>query len=89
MAMILRLATSLSTHQMRIIETYQPLAIWAMKGQRVIQPMWLLWRHGHPGHHKADPVTAFRINHEHLPVQIEKYIKRWVTQRHFGKRLSD
>jgi len=75
MAMILRLAELLPGNRVSVIETYQPLPIRAVKGQRIIQPMRLGRRHGHPGHHKSDPMTALGIHDEHLPVKVEKHIE--------------
>ena len=75
MAMILRLAELLPGNRVSVIETYQPLPIWAVKGQRIVQPMRFRWRHDHSRHHKADPMTALGIHDEHLPVEVEKHIK--------------
>ena len=86
--MILRSTEPLPGHGVSVIETYQPLAIWAVKGQRVIQAMRLLWRHAHPGHHNANLMTALRIHDKHLPVQVEKHIERRVARRCHEIRLS-
>jgi hypothetical protein len=74
-AIVLCLPALLPLHRMGIVEADQPLAIRPMQRQRIVQPVRLLRRRRHLRHHKADPVAAFRIDDEHLPIEIEQYIQ--------------
>ena len=87
--MVLRRAALLPRHRMGVIEADQPLAVWAMQRQRVIEPVWFLRRHGYTRHREPDPVAALRVQNEHLAVEVEQHIEGQVARRHHGIGLSD
>ena len=60
---------------MSVVEAGQPLTVRSMQRERVVDSMWLLWRHWHPRHDEPDPMTALRVDHEDLPVKIEKDVE--------------
>jgi len=86
--MVLRLAALLLRHRMRVVETDQPPTIRPVQCERVVDAVGLLWRHRHPRDDEANPVTAFRVHHENLPVEIEKHIEGRVTRVRHGTLLS-
>jgi len=65
---------------MGIVEAHQPLAIRSVQGQRIVDAMRFRRRHGHPPDDEPNPVTALRIDHEDLPVEVEKHIESRVTR---------
>jgi hypothetical protein len=77
--MVLWFAALLTRHRMGVIEPDQPLAVRAVKRQRVIEPVRLLRRDGHPRDDEPDPTATLRVQHENLPVEIKKHIEGRVT----------
>ncbi len=80
MAMVLRPTPLLPLHRMGVVEPDQALAVRPVQRQRVIQAMRLLRRYCDPRHHEPDPMAAFRVHHENLPVEVEKHIEGRVTR---------
>ncbi len=80
--MVLRLAALLLRDWMCIVEADQPLAIRSVQRERVVDPMGLLRRHGHPRYDEPNPMTALRVHYENLPVEVEKHIKGRIA-RHY------
>jgi hypothetical protein len=72
---------------MGIVEADQPLAIRPMQRERVVDAVRLLRRYRHPRHDEPDPVTALRVHHENLPVEVEKHIEGRIA-RLCHRRLS-
>ena len=50
----------------------------AVQGERIIDAVGFSRRHRHPRHDELDPV-AFRVDHENLPVEVEKHIEGGVA----------
>ena len=50
--------------------------------ERVVDAVRLLRRHRHPRHDEPDPVATLRVDHENLPVEVEKHIEGRVTPLH-------
>ena len=77
--MVLRGAALLPRDRMGVVEADQPLAIRPVQGERVVDAVRLLRRCRHPRHHEPNPVAAFRVHHENLPVEVEQQIEGRVT----------
>jgi len=60
-----------------------------MQRERIVQAVRLLRRRRHLRHHKADPVAAFRIDDEHLPIEVEQYIQGRIPRLRHIRGLSD
>lgn len=75
----------LRPHAMRIVEANEPLTVWAVQRQRIIEPMRLLGGYRHPRDDKTHPMATIRIDDERLSVKIEQGIERPVAGlRHTG-----
>ena len=88
MAMVLRFAALLPPDRVGVVEADQPLAFRPVQRERVVDAMRLLRRHRHSRHHEPDPVAAFRVHHENLPVKVEKHIEGRVPRLRHGIQLS-
>jgi len=73
---------------MGIVEPDEPLAARAVQGERVVDAMRLFRRHAHARHHETDPMSALGIDHEDIPIEIEKRIKRRITPFRHDIQLS-
>jgi len=82
--MVLRFAALPLRHWMGVVEPDQPLAVWPVQRQRVVDAVRLLRRHRHWRHDEPDPMTALRVHHENLPVEVEKHIEGRVTRLRHG-----
>lgn len=69
MTMVLRSTAPLLLHRMRIVEAHQALASRTVQGERIVEAMRFLDRCWHPRYNEPDPVLAFWIDNEDLPVQ--------------------
>src|SRR6266404_5415210 len=52
-----------------------------MQRQRIVDAMGLLWRCRHPRDDEPNPMAAPRVNHEDLPIEVEKHIERRIARR--------
>ncbi|MGA2252365.1 hypothetical protein [Terracidiphilus sp.] len=67
---------------MCVVETEQPLAVFVMKRQRVVQPMGALGRNRNLLYDKLDPTFAVRIGDKTLAVEQQESIQAEVTTCH-------
>ena len=61
------------------VEADQALTLRPMQGERVVEPVRLLGRDDNPGDDEPAPVTAVRVHHQDLAVEVEEGVERWVT----------
>lgn len=87
MAMVLRPAANLIADRVRIIEPNETLAIGPVQGQRIVDAIRLLRRGRHPCDDEADPIAAFRIDHEHLTIQVQEEIETRIARFSHGIQL--
>ncbi len=78
--MIIRFFRLLSPNPMCVIEAYQPLATRTMKGQGIINSVWLLWRNRYPCNYETHPVFTSSIDDKHLAIEIKQQIERWIAR---------
>jgi hypothetical protein len=86
--MVVRLSALPPPDRMGVVEADQPLAVRSVQRELVVDAVRLLQRHRHPRHDEPDPVTALRVHHENLPVEVQKHIKGRVARLRHGKLLS-
>jgi hypothetical protein len=79
MTVVVRASSLLLPCRMRIVKADKPCAIWRMQSQRIIKAMRLVRGYGNAGHDETNPVTAFRIDNEHLPIEVEKRVEREIV----------
>jgi hypothetical protein len=79
--MVLRTAPSLPSDGMGIVEADEPLAVRAVQGQRIVETVRLLRRDGDPPDDEANPMTAGRVDDQHLAVEVEQDIKGRIARR--------
>ena len=75
MPMVPRFAQPLRRNCVSVVESHQPLSVRAVQRKRIAETMWPLRRWWNPHDDKANPVAPLRIDHENLPVEIEKQIE--------------
>ena len=80
MTVILRATAFLPPHAMRIIESGQPLTVPPVQRERVVDAVRFLRRHWHLRYDEPDPVTALRVDHENLAVELKKNIESRVAR---------
>ena len=78
--MILRRTAALWCDPVRVVETGQSLTIRTVQRRRIVEAVRLFRRHRDACHDEPDPMAAFRINDEHLPVEVEECIERQVAR---------
>ena len=88
MTVIPHLAMPAFANRMRIVESDKPLAIGSVKRQRIVEAVWSFSGNRHAPDDKLNPMTARRIDDEHLPVQIEQHVESAVARRWHATLLS-
>ena len=78
--MVLRLSALPPPDRMGVVEADQPLAVRSVQRERVVDAVRLLRRYRHLPDSEPDPVTALRVHHENLPVEVEKHIEGRVAR---------
>lgn len=78
--MVLWLATPLSPDRMGIVEADKPLAVWAVKRQRIVKPVRLLRCHGNARHVEAHPIPTGWIDDQDLAVEVEQCVEGRVAR---------
>jgi len=86
--MVLRLSPFLATDGMGVVEPDQSFTRWAVKRERIIQPVRLFRRGRNRGHDELHPMTAGRIDDEHLTVEIQQSVQTRVATLTHGMLLS-
>ena len=85
MAMVLRIASPSRRNRVSIVKPDQPRAARAMQGQRIVEPLRLLWRGRNARHDEPYPIFALWIDNEHLAIQVEKKIQGRIANRPHGR----
>ena len=67
--------TRLPPDRVRIVEANEPFAIRSMQRQRIFNPMRPFLAHGHTTNDEPNPMAGFRVDHQHLPVEIQQQIE--------------
>jgi hypothetical protein len=88
MPMILRLAASLLSYRMGVVEPHNSFAVPPVKGKRIVQTVGFLRCDRNPRNHESDPVSLLRIDDEGNSIQFKQSVEGRIVQFHLIDVIS-
>ena len=74
---------------MSVVKSNKAFTVRTMKRKRIIQPVRLSLIRCYSPHDEPNPVPAFGIDYEHLPIKIEQGVERCVTRHLLSLSQTD
>jgi hypothetical protein len=74
---------------MCVVESTEALTVGPMERERIIEAVWLSLRSGYLSHDKPHPVSAFWIDHKHVPIKIEQSVERCISSHLLSLSQTD
>jgi hypothetical protein len=74
---------------MSVVKSNKAFTFRTMERERIIQPVRLSLVSGYAPHDEPNPVPAFGIDHNHLPIKIEQGVERCVTRHLLSLSQTD